>query len=146
MLTAASDVDGDTLSVSATGPASTQGGTAQLQASSILYTPPNGFSGTDTFQVIVMDSRGGSVTGTVTMTVQPDTGIGTNPPVLTVLSGGRMGIDFYGIPGRSYEVQRSTNLTTWALLTTITAGTNGAVNYIDESPPSGSAFYRLRKP
>lgn len=146
LLSAAADADGDTLSVSAAGPAATQGGTAQLQAGSIFYTPPNGFSGSDTFQVTVTDSRGGSVTGTVTVAVQPDTGIGTNSPALTMLSGGRMGIDFYGIPGRSYEIQRSTNLTTWALLTTITAGTNGAVSYIDESPPPGSAFYRLRKP
>jgi uncharacterized repeat protein (TIGR03803 family) len=71
-------------------------------------------------------------------------GSGASQPVITELSGGRMGVDFHGIPGRSYVVQRSTNLTTWVVLSTIIAGTDGAVNYIDESPPPGSAFYRLR--
>ncbi len=57
-----------------------------------------------------------------------------------------MQVDFRGIPGRSYEVQRSTDLTNWTVLATIVAGPTGAVSYTDESPPEGNGFYRLRRP
>lgn len=142
----AADTDGDAVSATSAGPSSTAGGSAVLQGTSILYTPPNGFAGTDTFPVIITDARGASVVGTVTLTVQPNTNVGSNPPVLTPLSGNRMGLDFYGIPGRPYEVQRSTDMAIWQVLTTVNAAANGAVTFIDESPPPGSAFYRLRKP
>ncbi len=148
LLTMAADADGDALTITAAGP-SVNGGTVVMQANSLLYTPPNGFSAIDTFQVTITDADGLWVIGTVTATVQTSNssgGASSNTPVLTGLSGGRMGIDFYGIPGRPYEVQRSTNLTTWDVLTTVTAAPNGAVTFIDESPPPGSAFYRLRKP
>jgi len=146
LLTQATDLEGQALTVTAAGPTSAQGGTAVLQSGSILYTPANGFSGADTFPVTITDALGASVIGTVTVNVQINTGVGTNAPVLTVMSGGRMGVGFQGIPGRPYRVQRSTNLDDWSTLTTITAAADGAVTYIDGSPPPGSAFYRLRKP
>lgn len=142
----AADVEGDALSVTTAGPASAQGGTAVLQASSILYTPPTGFSGADTFPVTIADARGASVSGTVAVNVQVNTGIGTNAAALSVMSGGRIGVGFQGIPGRSYEIQRSSNLNDWTAIATVTAAANGAVTFIDESPPSGRTFYRLRKP
>lgn len=146
LLAKATDVEADAVTVTSVGPASAQGGTAALQSGSILYTPANGFSGSDTFPVTITDARGASVIGTVTVNVQINTGIGGNTPVLTTMSGGRMGIGFQGIPGRSYEVQRSTDLNNWTTLTTVTAASNGAIVFIDNSPPSGSGFYRLRRP
>lgn len=146
VLAKATDVEADALSVSSAGPSSTQGGTAMIQSGSIRYTPANGFSGVDTFPVTITDARGASVIGTVTVNVQINTGIGGNTPVLTSMSGGQMGIGFQGIPGRSYQVQRSTDLNNWITLSTVTAAANGAVTFIDVSPPPGSAFYRLRRP
>ncbi len=146
LMSKAADVEGDALSVTAAGPASAQGGTAVLQASSILYAPPSGFAGADTFPVTIRDARGASVSGTVTVNVQVNTGGGTNATVLSPMSGGRIGVGFQGIPGRSYEVQRSSNLIDWTVIATVTAAANGAVTFIDESPPSGNTFYRLRKP
>ena len=146
LLSKASDAEADALSVSSAGPASAQGGTVTLQSGSIRYTPANGYSGTDTFPITITDARGASVSGTVTVTVQLNTGIGTNAAVLTALSGGRMGLGFQGIPGRSYQIQRTTDLDNWIPLGSVTAAANGAVIFIDESPPPGSAFYRLRKP
>jgi hypothetical protein len=58
-----------------------------------------------------------------------------------------MAIAFYGIPGRSYIVQRSVSgLDNWVTLATIPADASGKVAYTDESPPAGSAFYRLGLP
>jgi hypothetical protein len=150
LLLKASDPDGDALAVTAAGPASANGGTAALQATGVLFTPPPNFSGTDTFPITLTDARGGFVAGTVTMTVGPAPsagGGGGNPPVLTPLPGGAMGISFHGIPGRGYTVQRSVGgLNDWVTLATIVADATGLVSYTDPAPPSGSAFYRLGLP
>ena len=133
----------------ATGPAA-NGGTAVVQGSSVLYTPANNFSGADTFPVTITDARGASVVGTVTVTVGPGPsggGAGSNPPVLTPLPDGKMGLAFQGIPGRSYIVQRSTSgLDNWVTLATIVADASGRISFTDDSPPAGSAFYRLGLP
>ena len=146
LLAKASDPDGDVLAVTATGPAA-NGGTAVVQGSSVLYTPANNFSGADTFPVTITDARGATVVGTVTVTVGSGPsagGVGANPPVLTVLPDGKMALAFQGIPGRSYIVQRSASgLDNWVTLATIPADASGKVAYTDESPPAGSAFYRL---
>lgn len=150
LLAKASDPDGDALTVTSVGPASAQGGIAILQGGSILYTPPAGFSGTDSFPVTISDALAATVIGTVTVTVGPGAGaggVGANPPLLTVLPGGKMGVVFQGIPGRSYILQRSASgLDNWITLATLTADASGKVSYTDENPPPGSAFYRLGMP
>jgi hypothetical protein len=58
-----------------------------------------------------------------------------------------MVIAFHGIPGRRYIVQRSVGgLDDWATLATVTADASGKVAFTDDSPPAGSAFYRLGLP
>jgi hypothetical protein len=147
LLPKASDADGDSLTVTAAGPASANGGTVALQAGRILYMPPNNFSGADTFPVTVTDAGGASGVGSVTVTVglPPSAGgVGVNPPVLTPLPDGKMGVSFHGIPGRSYIVQRSVDgLANWSTLATVVADAAGRVSFTDDSPPAGSAFYRL---
>ncbi|MFS0701690.1 Ig-like domain-containing protein [Cellulomonas sp. 179-A 4D5 NHS] len=69
------DPNGDTLAVRSVSSASTQGGTVALVGGEVRYTPAPGFRGTDTFTYVVEDSRGGSDTATVTLTVV------NNPPV-----------------------------------------------------------------
>jgi hypothetical protein len=78
-----SDVNGDALVVTdpnGTGKTTTQGGTVILNTDlvTIDYTPAVGFAGIDTFTYTVSDGKGGTATGTVTVTVQ---GISNNPPV-----------------------------------------------------------------
>jgi hypothetical protein len=149
LLAKASDPDGDAVSVSATGSTSAHGGTAVLHASTIRYTPPTGFSGTDTFAVSLRDSGGATINGTVTVTVSPAAAAGgqtLNPPKITPMAGGHMGLQFHGIPGRSYLIQRSTDLSTWGTLTTVTANSRGVISFTDENPPQPSAYYRLALP
>lgn len=150
ILAKAGGPDRDPIAVTAAGPASSNGGTVALLADAIRYTPPDGFSGADSFQVTITEHGGASVTGTVTVTVGPGPtagGIGSNPPKLTVLPGGKIGISFQGIPGRTYTVQRSiSGLDDWETLATVTADAAGRVSFTDESQPPGSAFYRLGLP
>jgi uncharacterized delta-60 repeat protein len=147
LLIAASDADGHALSVTAAGPASAQGGTAVL-GTGILYTPPAAFSGTDTFPVTITDALGATVNGTVTVTVGAPPGSGgstLNPPQVTVQPNGKPKIAFQGIPGRTYRVERTTNFSTWTTLANVTASPTGQVEYTDENPPPGSAFYRIAR-
>jgi hypothetical protein len=149
LLARASDPESDAISVTTAGPASVQGGTAVLQASTILYTPPAGFSGTDTFSVTLTDAHGAVTNGTITVTVRPAaTAGGTtgNPPAIKFLTGGHIELKFQGIPRRTYQVQRSTDLSAWATIATVTADPLGGMTYTDESPPQPSAFYRLAIP
>jgi hypothetical protein len=52
-------------------------------------------------------------------------------------------MNFSGIPGYKYHVQVSTNLSDWsdALITNVPA--DGVFQFIDNSPPTPAAYYRL---
>lgn len=71
------DANGDVLAVRSVQASSAQGGAVTLVGGVVTYTPPTGFRGTDTFTYTVEDTRGGSDTATVTVTVA------NNPPVAT---------------------------------------------------------------
>ena len=72
------DVDGDTLSVTAvTSPAH---GTAVINNGKVNYTPASSYSGPDSFDYTVSDGNGGTDTGTVNLTVLASP---NNPPVAT---------------------------------------------------------------
>jgi Cadherin-like domain/FG-GAP repeat len=146
LLSSAADADGDVLSVIAAGPNSAQGGIASHQGGAILYTPPNNFSGTDSFSVTIADPHGATTAGTVTVVVSPTPANSLLNAQLTMLPGGHVGIAFQSVMGRQYQVQRSINLSNWTTIATVTAIYNGAMSYTDTSPPSGSAFYRLMTP
>lgn len=57
-----------------------------------------------------------------------------------------MSVRFDGIPGRSYGIQRSTDLTTWTQIAAPTAAADGSVSITDPSPPQPAAFYRITFP
>jgi hypothetical protein len=152
VLAKASDPDGDAISITAVAN-SANGGTVLLGASYMTYTPAGAFSGTDTFDITITDAHGLSATGTITVVIESSGddvtgGQGNNSPKLTPVSDGgggtNMEVSFYGIPGRIYIIQRSTNLSLWEQVGQVTAATNGKVAFVDETPPeSGSVFYRL---
>jgi subtilisin family serine protease len=52
-------------------------------------------------------------------------------------------VTFAGSPGAVYDVQASTDCKTWTSVSTVTAGVDGLVRYVDASRPPGSMrFYR----
>jgi hypothetical protein len=145
ILTEASDIDGDTLSISGVSVTSTQGATVALVAQGILYTPAADFTGADSFTVTISDGRGGSVTGAVNVTVTTDNDPAANQASLVINGDGTVDVLFYGIPGRSYQVQRSTDLLTWIFQQTLIAAPNGTLPFHDPAPPVGAGFYRTRE-
>src|SRR5207249_4477827 len=73
----ASDVDGDTLTVTSVG--SPAHGTAVIQGGNVRYTPNANYNGGDSFPYTVSDGNGGTDTASVAVTVTPV----NDPPVAT---------------------------------------------------------------
>jgi hypothetical protein len=148
LLGGASDPDGDPVSPVIASGSTAAGGYVAMGSNSLTYTPPIDYSGTDTFPLTVQDGRGGFTSADIVFTVEPEDGItGLGAPTLERLAGNQARVRFHGIPGVQYSFQRSTNLTQWTTVFTMTAGVDGVVEYTDLSPPPGGrAYYRLTGP
>lgn len=142
LVSATTDLDGDTVLLTATATNSTQGGSLSLGGPSVTYIPANNFSGADSFQVTFTDARGATVNGTVNLIVQSAV---SSAPTAIVFSKTttQAALTFQGAPNQTYQVQRSINLSTWINLATPTANSSGAVTFTDTNPPAGKAFYRI---
>ena len=141
------DTEGDAITVSLPGSTSTAGGTVSLAAGVITYTPLAAYSGADTFPITLTDALGAATPGTVTVTVGANLaggqgGQGANVPQLLPQGNGIMKVVFHGIPGRTYSIQRSTDLSTWTTLWTGAADSLGAMTYTD-TDGLPTAYYRL---
>ena len=88
-----SDPDGDEISIIGVDAVTAQGGTAVLNDNAtpddptddhIVYTPPFGFSGTDTFTYEIGDAYGGTDTATVTITIPADSDGDDEPDITDV--------------------------------------------------------------
>ena len=99
----------------------------------------------DQFTYTVTDGFGSNSTGliNVVLSTAPLFGQGT-PPISTI--NGTAVLNFAGIPGYSYSVQRSTNVnfTTFDILWTTNAPSSGLFQFTDPNPPQPTAFYRLQ--
>ena len=147
-LARSADPDGGTTSVASVDATTAQGGTAQLISSAILYTPPAGYAGSDSFGIVVSD---GVLTtpGTVQVTVKQEAS-GNGAALLgATATGPDVNLRFAGIPGKSYLVQRSQSLTppvTWTTIATVAANSSGFVLYTDSNPPSPSYWRTINAP
>jgi len=138
------DADGDTISLESISPTSAAGGVVTLEGSWVRYTPPPGYTNSDSFTYVIKDGRGGTATGTVSIINNSDVGQTQN---LTVqdLGNGSIRIRYFGIPGRTYDLQFSESLVApnWQV---ITGGVMGELGYRDviDTPPIGSPtrYYR----
>ena len=111
---------------------SANGANVSLSSGNINYTPPTGFTGTDTFTAALTDGHG-SITATVVVTVNAANAGQT-------LTGGDDGTGHYkittsGIRNQTYNVQAQTTdhdvTGTWTTISTATAADNGVVIWTD---------------
>jgi hypothetical protein len=142
ILARASDPDGGAVTLTRVFGPSAQGGTVSLTGT-VNYTPAASFTGADSFDIELTGSRGGILRATITVTVTGDAAAGLNQTELK-LRDGKVDLTFRGIPGRSYTIQRSTNLLTWTTLATVTAAADGRITVTDPLPPQPSAYYRTQ--
>ncbi|MCX6896741.1 MAG: autotransporter-associated beta strand repeat-containing protein [Verrucomicrobia bacterium] len=140
------DANGDTLTISAV----TQGahGTVAI-ANSTDVTFISSTVGADSFTYTVSDGKGGTAVGTVNVAVTAV--VNQQTPELSFNGSGNAVLVFWGVPGMTYTIQKSTDLSTWTDLTpTVTANDTstqpyGQINFTDTGAPSGPAgFYRLK--
>jgi hypothetical protein len=70
----------------------------------------------------------------------------TAPPKLnlTITSAGDVRVEFETVPGRRYQIERTTNLRTWDAVWGPLIATNSSQVWIDSNPPTGAAYYRAR--
>jgi hypothetical protein len=137
-----SDADGDGLAVVAVSGTSTNGGTVVLNGGQVIYTPVTNYVGSDRFTYTVADGYGGTGQGVVLVTVAPSVrynqvGLGW--------SNGVWHVGFVGLPGLSYEIQRTTNLVHWVTVGTVTADGNGHLDVADPAAEPACGFYRARR-
>jgi hypothetical protein len=153
LLRRASDPDtGDTLSVTAAGPTSTNGPANNVVLNTgdgtITYTPGTDYVGLDSFTYTISDNHGATVTPTVHVTV---TSAGIPSPNIVIpptYQDGTFRVTFAGIPGLTYTVQTATGPSgPWDFLKTATAGTNGLFEVTDtQAPPPPQRYYRTIYP
>jgi len=104
----------------------------------------------DQFTYSIGDGFGGTNVGYVNIVVDPFvTGMQTitGQQTTNTISGTSFTVTYYGIPGYTYLLERSTNLTTWVNISTNTIGSGGVTNVIDHfiglSGAPSSAYYRV---
>jgi len=134
------DADGDSLVLSSLN-TSTNGATPALTGGYVFYDNANNVN--DQFSYVVSDGQGGYTTGLVNVVVNSTSLFGQNSPSITTSNGAPV-LNFAGVPGYSYSVQVSTNLTDWSSILTTNAPSNGLFQFIDNSAPQPAAYYRLQ--
>ncbi len=140
----ATDAEGDSIALTAVTAATLRGGAATLVSGMIHYIPPAAFSGTDEVMLTLTDSRGKSGPSTLQIQVLAEP-MQTNPPRLTSMPDGQINILWQGIPGRTYTLQRSPDLSSWTTLGSVVPDAQGTVSFTD-NPGIPSAFYRIVAP
>jgi hypothetical protein len=101
----------------------------------------------DQFSYIISDGLGDTNIGYVNIVVSTSPEFGQVRSIANP-AGGTVTLNFAGIPGYPYGVQRSTNLLTWRTIWTTNAPGGGLFNYLDYfgdlgGTPPGAAYYRL---
>ncbi len=115
-------------------------------STTIYYT--NGLSVNDSFNYWITNSAGWAATNVVSIITNCVSGSATAP---ASVSAGTAMVGFAGVPGYTYEVQRSTNVsfTNWVVIVVTNTPDFGLFKVVDNFPDFGGqspsqAYYRLR--
>ena len=139
-----SDLDGDMLAILSVPSVLPSGARVKRDSGWIIYEPPAGFYLPESFPYTLSDGRGGTAVGIINVVVQGGTG-GTSANRFDIeLTDGGVILRFNGVPGRSYEIQTTPNLSSpWARHGTGVqiARPDGTIS-IMESTLSSPRFYR----
>ena len=145
LLAPCTDPDGDALTLVSVG-SGTNGATVVLAAGLVTYTSRAGYVGADQFPYTISDGHGGTATGYVAVDVYPGTVAKLNV-VSSARSGTNFVVTFAGIPGRTYQVWRASQLTgPWTQLAELVATAAGFTSLTDTNTPAQQAFYRVSGP
>jgi hypothetical protein len=142
LLTNATDVYNYPLSLAAVG-VSANGITLVITPASpayVEYSSPN--PADDQFSYTVTDGLGDTSSGVITLLAGSSAGLGGQISSVG-FTGGVASMTFAGLPGYSYQVQVSTDLSNWTTIWTTNAPSSGVFQFSDNAAPMPTAFYRL---
>jgi hypothetical protein len=145
LLTHAKTSDGNPVALYSVG-TSTNGSTIATNKNFVRFLPVNDLPESFPYVVKAVGDYAGVVwTATNYITVNVTGSVAAPQSVSAV--GGVVIINFAGIPGYTYVVERSTTLVkpVWEVVQTIKAPANGLWQFKDTTPPSPTAYYRLRQ-
>jgi len=129
-------------------------GTVSVDGSgNLTYSPTTSYSGSDSFTITFRDGHGWQ---TMAVSVTVGSGSGQSPNVVygpTTL-GGNFIVQFAGIPGTQYTVEKTTSLSpvNWTKLGNYTAPTDNSVGFgigvfqVSDPVSNGSGYYRTVYP
>ena len=130
------------ISVTSLGSPGVSGASVVSNSAFILYTPGTA-DANDSFTYTLNDGRGGSASGTVSVIADTGNVFGQTSPQLTAVNG-EIQVKFFGVPGFTYVVQSSTNLTDWADISTNSSTTGSPAFTVTNQPGADQAYYRLK--
>jgi hypothetical protein len=142
------DLDGDACALVFVG-ASTNGSYVGTNGPYIVVAPTNNIP--EAFIYVVQDARdyraGDTIrmaTNWITISVTNAVGIAQS---ISIVNGQNVSVRFAGVPGYSYDVERTTDLMdpNWVVVGTTNVPPNGVWFYEDTNPPAGAAFYRTKQ-
>ena len=145
LIAAATDPDGDPVSLTGINLTTTNGVVLATNATFITYS--NSANVADSFTFTIADGFGGVATGTAIIAPGPPT-----PPAqfnaAPSVNGSSITLHVSGGADSTYYLERSTSLPAWITIATNVMPGNGFFDYVDDfhdlpGPPS-SAFYRVR--
>ena len=139
-----SDPDGDFLMVTGVTGTSANNAPVSLAGGFVFYTPRAGFTGVDRVSYTVSDGRGGTASADVEIFVA-DGDLPSLNGISIVETENGFRVRFAGVPGRFYQLQRSTNLNDWADVTLLEAPLHGIIEY-EDTTNLPAAYYRMTVP
>lgn len=139
------DGAGFVLSLTGVSALTTNAVSLSTNGANIFY--PNSANVNDQFTYTISDNYGVTATGIINVVVNTATGVSGQAQSITV-GGSSATVNFAGIPGYTYYVQRSTNLVSWVTIQTTNAPSGGLFNFTDTfsdlgGVPPVSAYYQL---
>ena len=140
------DADKDALTLCAIDTTGTNGGTVVVNGSTITYTPPPNYAGSDSLSYSIADPFGGMTNCTLNVTV----GLGTATSAINNVvqqPDGNQKVTAFGVPGQTYMIQASTNMINWEYLTTNMVPATAVIVFYDLTATNySSRYYRLVTP
>jgi len=139
---AATDADGDAITLTGINLVTTNGVTLTTNSAFIFYS--NNIYVPDRINYTISDGHGGSATGAVAIAPATTPQFIGQPGV----NGNSVTLHFAGSAGSTYYLERSTNLSLWLTIATNIMPPSRVLDYPDDfhdlTEPPSSAFYRLR--
>jgi len=142
------DLENDTLSITAVGSALPAGATVSISGAFVVYVVPSNTAGNGSFTYTLSDASS-SVTGTVTVTETSSSAAAGSPNSASLVrSGSDYVLKFLGVPGRTYGVQYTAATGepyTWREFPTpvvLVAPDSGVMSHTDGNPPGPIRLYR----